>query len=342
MQVVDANSMDIILRYINVGRIELSEFSLKTIETLALASNFLQITELNKQIEIWLDRNLSCSNWMEIMNIAEQVSFRKLVKYAGYFGLLSFKTMKPEHIPNLKRLFWYLSHPYLDTSNELDVFKFGYKWILHPTTCSCADILLIIIGCLDLHRLTCQELKEIILLMDNCDNSLVAKVVECFKMLLDNKLPMTTKTVQKYIATLQETFSEDVVKEVINLLRFCPERKLVYTPVVAVWLYKEGFLESVPHYLYKYTREEGFKGWLEVADKNMWGWNITAWGANKLVLVCGEYGRGMGRFMTDVKVYDTLRQEWTLHGVKLPSRRHAGVAVLGDFMYIVGGVGPFR
>ncbi|KAG6439673.1 hypothetical protein O3G_MSEX000978, partial [Manduca sexta] len=105
---------------------------------------------------------------------------------------------------------------------------------------------------------------------------------------------------------------------------------------------KESKFKVVPHNVYTFNESTGFESYLEVADKNLWGWNIVAWGMNKLVVVCGEHGRGTGIFMKDVRVYDTLRKEWTWHGVQLPNRRHGGVAIVGDTLYLVGGVGGFR
>lgn len=325
----------------NITIIDLSEFSLEAVGTLALAANFLQITELNKQIEYWLDLQLSVSNWVEIMTIAKKYVYIKLEQLAGSYGLLAFKNMDPWYIPNLQTLVWYLSHPYLDTENEFDVFKFGYNWILHAET-GIADKLLLIFGCLDVKKLTAQDLHEILLLMADCENSLASKVIECFKMISDRKLKVTLSLLTTHKKKFCEAFTESVYAEVLNIVQHSNERKLCYTTVAPTWAVKNGKLEFATHYLHTFTQEKGFERWLEVADKNMWGWNLAVWGANKLVQVCGEHGRGTGRFMKDVRVYDTFREEWIQHGVKLPSRRHAGVAVCGDSLFIVGGVGAFR
>lgn len=323
----------------DLGLIDLAEFTLPVIGNLALSVNFLQITELIKQIEYCLDLQLSHSNWMEIMAIGEHSCYSKLEHLAAAFGLLSFKSMKLEHISTMYKLFWYLSHPYLDTDSELDVFKFGFRWITHTETGG--DAVLIIIGCLDLKRVTPKELTEMSFLIKDYPNSLAEKVLHCLQWLFYNGgISLETVTSKKCI--LIEIFTERVYIEICNLIKESNARKLEYTPAVAIWKVKNRKLESFPHFLHTFTKEKGFESWLEVADKHLWGWSVVCWGPNRVVTVCGEHGRGTGAFQKDVKVYDTLRNEWIHHGVKLPPRRHSGVAVLEDSLFIIGGVGGFR
>ncbi|XP_047994405.1 uncharacterized protein LOC125232694 [Leguminivora glycinivorella] len=119
-------------------------------------------------------------------------------------------------------------------------------------------------------------------------------------------------------------------------------RSLTYTPAVPVWSMKDSKLEMVPHHMFTFKENVGFENWLEVAEKNLWGWSVVGWGPTKIVVVCGEHGRGTGLFMKDLKVYDVLKKEWTRHGVELPCRRHAGVVIVDDSLYLIGGVGGFR
>ncbi|KAM3962453.1 kelch-like protein 36 [Aphomia sociella] len=260
INIVDADSMKIILKYMENDSIDLTEYSLDIIGDLAIDATFLQVVELIKQIECHLDTQLSASNFMETMNIAKNVAYKKLLKLSASFGLLSFKDMKADYIPSIDKLYWYLSHPYLHVSNELDIFKLGLDWILHTETG--ADALLLILCCLDIKKLTsrCQNQKP----------------------------------------------------------------------------------TAVPRFLYTFNDKKGFEKWLEVSEKDLWSWNSIAWGLTKLVVVCGEVGIGTGRFMKDVQVYDTLRKQWTVHGVELPSRRHGGVAIVGDSLFIIGGIGAHR
>lgn len=324
----------------DIGLIDLSEHSLSTIGELAIAANFLQITELIKQIEYCLDLQLSLSNWMQTMAIAENSSYSKLEQLSAAFGLLSFKAMKPEYISSIKKLYWYLSHPYLDAPNELDVFKFGLQWISNNETG--ADALLLILCCLDIKRLNTPELKEIKMLIADYANSLASKVVDLLYELSSGDYELTTSVIENQKPVLCEMFTERVCNETLNMVKESRNRQLEYTPSVPVWMVKGSKPEVVPHLMYTYREHKGFEKWIEVAEKDLWGWNIVAWGPTKLVVVCGEHGRGTGSFMKDVKVYDTLRQVWTCHGVQLPSRRHGGVAVIDDSLYIVGGVGGFR
>ncbi|KAJ0173770.1 hypothetical protein K1T71_010919 [Dendrolimus kikuchii] len=339
IDVIDANSMNIILQYMQLGLIDLSKYPLSTIGDLAIAANFLQITELMKQIEYCLDLQLSLSNWMETMVIAENTSYKKLEQLCAAFGLLSFKSMKPEYIPSIHKLCWYLSHPYLDASNELDVFKFGFQWISRAETG--ADALLIILGSLDFSRITSEDFNEIKQLIMIYQNSLAFKVVDCLFEISSNG-EISEQVISERRRDVCKNFTERVYNELLVLVKESLIRKLRYTPTIPVWLVKDSKLEAVPHSMYTFNVEKGFEKWLEVADKNLWGWSVTSWGANKLVVVCGEHGRGTGMFMRDVKVYDTFRNEWTDHGVQLPQRRHAGVTVFGDTLYLIGGVGGFR
>lgn len=334
--------MNIILRYMEIGLIDLSEYQLPAIGCLAVAANFLQITELIKQIEYCLDLQLSPSTWIETMMIAENAAYTKLEQTSASFGLLSFKTMMVKCIPSIEKLFWYLSHPYLDTSSELDVFKFGLQWVLCKETG--ADALLIILGCLDMKRLTIKDLEKIKndLMKRDFVNSLANKVVECLLKVCEDSQNITQSVVISKKESLIEMFTERVYAEVVNLVRESKQRKLTYTPIVPVWMLKDSKLDFAPHFMYTFSEEMGFKRWLEVADKNLWGWTVVSWGANKLVIVGGEHGRGTGCFMRDVKVYDALRKEWISHGVQLPPRRHGGVAILGDNLFLIGGVGGFR
>lgn len=339
IDMVDAYSMNMILQYMRIGLIDLSEYSLTTIGELSIAANFLQITELIKQIEYCLDLQLSVSNWMETMIIAENSSYTKLEQLSAAFGLLNFKQMKKEYILNIHRLFWYLSHPYLDTDNELEVFRFGYEWIINSETG--ADAILIVLGCLDIQRLSHNDIKEIKTLIKDFVDSLPLKVVDCILEITEHsELSIITLTERK--DELCEKFTARVYIEVFKLVSASVNRKLIFTPTVPVWIVKDTKPELISHHMYTFSEDTGLEKWLEVAEKNLWGWNVVAWGANKLVLVCGEHGRGTSVFMKDVKVYDTFRKEWILHGVELPSRRHGGVAIMGDSLFIIGGVGGFR
>lgn len=322
-----------------LGLIDLSEYTLSTIGDLAMAANFLQITELIKQIEYCLDQQLSPSNWMETMAIAENASYKKLEQSCAAFGLFSLKAMKPEYIPSIHKLCWYLSHPYLDAYNELDVFQFGFQWISREETG--ADSVLLLLGCLDLTRLTTVNLSDIKLLIKDYENSLAMKVVDCLFDILSNE-KISEKILSENKLQICQKYTERVYNEVLNLAKQNSIRKLKYTPLVPVWLVKDSKLEIAPHCMYSFNVDKGFEKWLEVADKSLWGWSVTAWGANKLVVVCGEHGRGTGMFMRDVKIYDTFKNEWISHGVQLPQRRHAGVTVLGDTLFLIGGVGGFR
>ncbi|XP_063831496.1 kelch-like protein 6 [Ostrinia nubilalis] len=340
IDVVDAESMKLILKYMEIGLIDLSEHSLTTVGELAVAANFLQITELIKQIEYCLDIQLSISNWMETMMIAERSSYAKLEQLSAAFGLLSFKAMKPDYVPSILKLYWYLSHPYLDARNELDVFKFGLKWIISNETG--ADALMIVLCCLDMTRLTTAEIEEMATLATDYANSLGNKVVDCLYDFSCRDLELSPPIVTEQKSYLLEMYSERVYNEVLSLVKQSRPRQHFYTPAVPILLVKDSKPEIAPHCMYTYTEEKGFEKWIEVAEKNLWGWNVVAWGPNKLVVVCGEHGRGTGMFMKAVKVYDTLRMEWTKHGVELPPRRHGGVAVVDDSLFIVGGVGGFR
>ncbi|XP_026760722.2 kelch-like protein 4 [Galleria mellonella] len=340
IDVVDANSMKIILSYMEIRVIDLFEFSLSTLADLAVAANFLQITELITQIEHSLESQINISNWMEIMMIAENSLYVKLHQLSAAFGLLSFKNMQSEYVPSLHKLYWYLSHPYLDVSSELDVFKFGLEWISNNETG--ADALLITLCCLDIGKLKTNDLKEMKTLVKDYSDSLGAKVIDCLLELSSGEYGLCITAIENQKVVLCEMFTERVYNEVMNLVKDSRSRINTIEPIVPVWVVKDSKSDLVPHFLYKFSEEKGFEKWLEVAEKNLWGWHIVAWGLTKLIVICGEHGRGTGMFMRDVKVYDTLRKEWSWHGVELPARRHAGVAVVGDSMYIIGGVGGFR
>lgn len=331
--------MQIILQYMKIGLIDLSEYSLQTIGEIAIAANFLQISELIKQIKYVLDLQISTSNWMYTMEIAENVSYKILEQMSAAYGLLSFKSMKVNYVPTLKKLFWYLSHPYLNTESELSVFKFGLEWILHNETG--ADALMIVLGCLDITKLSLESLSEIKKLMKDYVNSLASKVVDCLYYLLRNVYALSSKVMSEHKEELCEKFTVRVYNEAISLIRESKVRRLQFTLLVPM-ITKELPEDESTHYMYMYNPNEGFKKWVKLVEKDIWGWNVVSWDATKLVIVGGERGKGTGMFIKDVKVYDTLKQEWIQHGVQLPPRRHGSVAVVGDLLYIVGGVGGFR
>ncbi|CAK1583408.1 unnamed protein product [Parnassius mnemosyne] len=339
INVLQPSIVRIILQYMKMGFIDLSEYSLQTVGELAMAANFLQITELIKQIEYTLDLQTSISNWMATMDIAESSSYPSLEQLTAAFGLFSFKSMKVGYVPSIRKLFWYLSHPYLDTDSELDVFKFGLEWMLHNETG--ADALMIILGCLDVTRLLLHDLWEIKLLMKDYINSLAAKVVDCLYDLLNNGHTLSIKILLEEKKQICEKFTERVYDETFSLIKESKLRKLQFTYSIPMTI-KEPMIDESPHYMFTYKLNEGFQKWLELVEKNLWGWNVVSWNATKLVIVGGEYGKGTGTFMKDVKVYDTLRKEWIRHGVQLPPRRHGSVAVVDDSLYIIGGVGGFR
>lgn len=316
---------------------DLSEHSHQIIGEIAMAANFLQISELIKQIEYMLDIQLSVTNWIDTMTIAENASYMKLEEHSVAFGLFSFKSMKPSYISSIRKLFWYLSHPYLDAECELDVFKFGLDWVLNNETG--ADAIIIVLGCLDVTKLSLNDLLEMKSLITVYNSSLPAKVIDCLVMLhkkCGNISPQISE--QKELC---ETFTRRVYDEVCNLVKESKQRKLKFTISLPMTI-KQPLADESPHYMYTYTLGEGFHKWLELVEKNLWGWNVVSYNGTKLIIVGGEYGKGTGTFMRDVKEYDTLRKEWNRHGVQLPQRRHGSVAVLGDCLYIIGGVGGFR
>lgn len=338
-QVVDAESMKAILKYMEVGLIDLSDLSLQAIGDLAVSTNFLQITELIKQIEFTLDLQLSLSNWIKTMAIAEMATFAKLEKFAAAFGLLSFPNMQPEYIPSLQRLFWYLSHPYLNIDSELSVFQFGFKWIKKME--QSPDAILIVLGCLDISSVTRTDLEVMATSMKEYEHSLAAKIIDCLLEMSSRPWKMQPANIIEHKQIICEMFTQRVYNEVLSLVKGNMQRQLTLTPIVSISPI-DSKADKGPQYLSKFLGQTGFEKWIEVAEKVLWGWSITNWGPNKLVVVGGEYGRGTGLFMRDVNVWDTLRQEWTKHRVQLPPRRHAGVAVIGNNLYVIGGVGTYR
>ena len=321
-----------------LGLIDLSDYSLSTVGDLAFAANFLQITELTKQINYCLEQQLSLSNCMEIREIAQNAPSAELEQVSVTYALFSFKYMKPEFIPTIQTLYWYLSHPYLDTESELHVFIFGLQWVKLRE--AAADTLLVILCCLDMKRLTKEELEEMKELLKDYRNSLTEKLVDCLcKLSTDYEL--STNAINENKQVLCELYTEKVYTKVLNLVDGSIERKLTLIPVLPMWPNEHKKAELSENYLYTYT-ESGLEKWIELSEKKLWGWNLTNWTPTKLVKVCGEYGRGGGSYMRDVKVYDIHKKEWIQHGVVLPIRRHAGVVVVQDSLYILGGVGGFR
>lgn len=334
-----------------VGLIDLYDYSLTKISEIAMAANFLQITELIKQIEYTLQLRLSRKNWLKIMSIAEASAYTTLEQYAAAFGLLSFKEMSSDNIKSLEKLYWYLSHPYVDTWSELEVFKFGLKWVTAKETPG--DSIMLILCCLDLRRLTTSDLFEIKRLMKPHELSLAAKVVDCLHEVSITNCVLSVAIITENKEKLCEMFTDRVYTEVLNLVKESKSRKLKYAAAVSFWTKKEHKDEKKRihhvttslgsyHYMYKFTEQSGFESWLQIAEKNLWGWGFTQCGPMRVIVACGEHGRGTGLFMRDVKVYDVLKKEWISHGVQLPSCRHAGLTVLGDSLFIVGGVGAFR
>lgn len=335
-----------------VGLIDLYDYTLTKISEIAMAANFLQITELIKQIEYTLQLRLSRKNWLKIMAIAEASAYTKLEQYSAAFGLLSFKVMNSDNIKSLEQLYWYLSHPYVDAWSELEVFKFGLKWVTANETCG--DSIMLILCCLDIRRLTTCDIVEIKRLVEPHELSLAAKVVDCMHEVSITNCGLSVTNITDNKEKLCEMFTDRVYAEVLNLVKESKSRKLQYTAAVSLWTKKEHKDEkkrhlhhaisslSSCHYMYKFTEQSGFESWLQIAEKNLWGWGFAQWGPMRVIVACGEHGRGTGLFMKDVKVYDVLKKEWINHGVQLPSGRHAGLTVLGDTLFIVGGVGAFR
>ncbi|XP_037966814.2 kelch-like protein 30 [Plutella xylostella] len=339
INVVDACSMKTIIKYIDNGLIDLTDYSLNEINDLAASANFLQITELLKQIECVLDLRLNVANCLHIMGMAEMASFPALKKLAASYALLQFKEMKAEYIPSLQSLHWYLSHSHLNTDCELSVFKMGLQWVIEAHRS--ADALLIVLGCLDIAALTVQELQEMQQLLKEYQYSLASKMVDCLHEIFVRFWDISTTDIVKNKQLLCELNTERVFTEVLNLVNSSMKRELKLVPCVSL-TESTGCHEKGPQFIYTFDESTGFEKWLEIPEKNLWGWSVAAWGAHRLVVAGGEYGRGSGRFLRDVLVYDTLRARWSRLGARLPPRRHAGLAVRGDTLYMAGGVGSFR
>lgn len=338
---LDPDIMAIILQYMQMGMILLSEYPLSKIGEIAVAANFLQITELTKQIEYVLDIQLSKCNWMETMAIAQNASFSELEQYSAAYGLYSFSTMTVDHISTIQKLVWYLSHPYLDARNELEVFLFGFNWLCKHNK---LDDAVLILACLDMTRVTYHNLVEIKRSMHTCplSDSLFLEITDCLLYLTSKDPKISESSMHEHKMEFCKKFSERVWSETVKIINSTRPRCIKYLPVVPLWVLKDDRPALLPHNLYTFDEEKGFEQYLEVAEKSLWGWNVASWGLTKLVIVGGEHGWGSGVFNRDVKVYDTLRKKWTQFGVQLPPRRHAGVTVVGDVLYVIGGVGEFR
>ncbi|KAJ8724071.1 hypothetical protein PYW07_008051 [Mythimna separata] len=355
IDVVDESSMEIILRYMQIGFVDLSDFSLSTVSDVMAAATFLQITELTKQINYCLEEQLSASNWIEIRELAQRAPSPELEQAATTYGLFQFKYMKPEYISTIEMLFWYLSHPYINAESELQVFTFGVKWCEMKKMN--AQGLLIPLCCVDFKLIKATELEDMKnnkmmkdedLILDYACSQTRAVIVGLHKILKICPISLTSLGEHKKLFCIEgeEEMSEEIYNLAVNIVCGSVERKLTYVPAVPMWTYegkkKEGNAELSENHLYIYKFDSGFEEWLQISQKNYWGWNITNWTPSKIVMCCGEHGRGTGKFMRDVKVYDIHKKEWIQHGVQLPPRRHAGVVVMGDELYILGGVGEYR
>ncbi|KAJ8713880.1 hypothetical protein PYW08_007500 [Mythimna loreyi] len=354
IDVVDERSMEIILRYMELGFVDLSDFPLPTVGDVFAAATFLQITELTKQINYCLEEQLSVSNWVEIRELAQKAPSPQLEQVATTYGLFQFKYMKPEYIPSIEVLFWYLSHPYLNAESELQVFTFGVKWCAQKQMN--AQGVLIILCSLDFNKIKMTELEDMRHKIMKDENlifdyacSPAWDIITCLHQLsMVSPISITSIEENKNLLCTEneEAVSEELYNLVLNIIRGSTVRKLTFVPAVPMWTYegkkKDGKAEQSENHLYTYSFESDFKEWLQISEKNYWGWNITNWTPSKIVMCCGEHGRGTGKFMRDVKVYDIHKKEWIQHGVQLPPRRHAGIVVLGDELYILGGVGEYR
>ncbi|XP_069360639.1 kelch-like protein 25 isoform X2 [Maniola hyperantus] len=342
-RMLNPNIMSIILKYMKIGMKVLYEYPLSTNTEVAKAADFLQIPELIKQILNVLEIQLSESNWMEAMAMAENASYLQLEQYSAAYGLFSFNSMKPEYIPTFHKLVWYLCHPYLDSQNEMHVFKLGFKWLLEKHK---LEHSLLILACLDMSRVTNKnliEMKEFLSdYINHFSDRLVLEIIDCLLELTSKDVAISELSLCEHKAELCDKFPERVWFELMRIVKHSSARLTKYVPVVPLWPLKGLRPDTLPYSLYTFEKDEGFEKYLEVPDKNLWGCNVAAWGRTKLVVVCGVHGRGTGIFMKDVKVYDTLKKTWTQFGVQLPPRRHAGVTIVGDSLYIIGGVGQLK
>lgn len=334
--------MSIILKYMREGSIDFAEYSLPIIGELAVAANFLQITELARQIEISLERQLSKFNWLQIMAIAERASLKGLEARVAAFGLYDFKLMQAEFIQTIDKLVWYLSHTHLNSESELQVFKFGLDWIMKKGKSS--DALLIILGCLDIYRLKEEELRQIRILVSDFKHHLAERVVDCLYTIATDCRVISGSKMDQRKSMLCDKYTERVYIETLDLVNNSKKRQLKFRPCVAVWS-RDSEPDSSwtkSHYLYSLHDMKHLDPWLEITDKFLWGWKFVVWGITKIVFLCGEYKRGTNSFYKGVKIYDALKKEWNHHRVDLPARRHGGVAIVDDSLYIIGGVGGYR
>ncbi|KAJ2941929.1 hypothetical protein O0L34_g10746 [Tuta absoluta] len=241
LDLIDVASMEVIVKYVESGINvnDLSEYALSAISKLAEASNLLQFTDLSEIIETCLIlREITKENWIELIKLAENNNFVKLKQLCVDSGVPPLKEMGLQCVPNLNELFWYLSQTQLLTTNEFEVFQFGVDWIVHhnvdnPTPTS----LLMILGCLDIKRLTKKDLLEI---QTACSqfgavfkNSLAAKVVDCLVELSECNQITTEEIVAKQ-SIANGIYSEEVYTELLSLVKSSRSRNIEYTPVVSM------------------------------------------------------------------------------------------------------------
>ncbi|XP_023954947.1 kelch-like protein 9 [Bicyclus anynana] len=342
IDMLDPYAMKIILKYMEMGNILLSEYPLTIIDQIAVTADFLQIRDLTKQIQHVLDIQLSESNWLDTMTIAQKASYTELEQLSAAYGLYNFNSMETRSISTIHILIWYLSHPYLDSQDELQIFKFGLLWLYRNLQVK--DNVLLILACLDMKRVTNKTLLDIRDFSNNYScGSLFLEIISCLLNITSKGLDISESSLCEHKEEICEKFTERVWCEALSIVKDSRPRLLKYVPVVPTQkniLDEKNMLHVLQNFVCTLNEDRQFEKLLEVADKEFMDWKVAAWGPTKLVVLCGfrlRFGSGI-EFMQDVMVYDTLRNQLEKISAQLPQKRFPGVTIVGDLLYILGGL----
>ncbi|KAI5639670.1 kelch-like protein 26 isoform X2 [Phthorimaea operculella] len=240
LDLIDVASMELIVKYVESGINvnDLSDYTLPTIGKFAEAANLLEFTELSEIIETYLTlREIMTENWIELIKFAEHYNYVKLKQLCIEFGVPPLKDMELQWVTKMDDLFWYLSQTQLFASKELEVFQFSLDWMIQYNVDVDPPALLMILGCLDIKRVTRQDLLEIQTACSQFgavfNNSLAAQVVNCLLELSECHSINTERIVEKE-SIINEKYSVEVYHEVLSLVESSRSRSIEYIPVVSM------------------------------------------------------------------------------------------------------------
>ncbi|XP_076040270.1 kelch-like protein 38 isoform X2 [Oratosquilla oratoria] len=347
--------------------LNLSENVLSLLQTSAM----LQFPRVQKECETFITASISVDLCLEVYHTTHALGLLHIAQPALLFALWRFNDVVQSNCflqLSIEEVTHYLSDEALNAGKEGEwkVWEAIDKWIEHDEL-ERTEHLKKLITCLDFHRLTVNDISNILFYPVVSAQSEIVQLLEYVQ-----RLKRTVKCIKDLNSVLEdpETEDEDVVKSIRKDAIKClskPSRKLPFLPCVVGFQENKKFKKKLKTsddededsisvsrrnkklmpvvYLYnwrtKQIQVEVVLDKLYEGPVSCSGYQLCSVGPY-IYVTGGEYMLGHSNWNKALWCFDKTRRKWIKEDTLPRPRRHHMVCVLDDIIYLIGGYGKYR